>query len=81
MHTILVLAVRMPLPKVSEQATYKKMFPKIHTSVFIGSGFGELVKDMEISLVFHLSNDTTLLQKIVCDLRTNGFSPVVEHDF
>lgn len=51
------------------------------TTLFIGSRFRELIKDMEVTLVFHLTNNTTLLQEVVRDLRADRFTVVIEHDF
>lgn len=50
------------------------------TSLRVGRALGELIKNMEVSLVLHLAYDTTFLEQIVCDLSTYWLSVVVEHD-
>ncbi len=42
---------------------------------------GELIEDVEVSLVANLLNDTVLFEKVVCDVGTDRFALCVEHDF
>lgn len=50
-------------------------------SLFITSCLGKLVEDMEIALIFDLTNNSTLLQQIVGNLGSYWFPSLVKHNF
>ena len=70
-------------PLLSVSATYAKYTCRgsALTSLFRGGGLGKLVEYMEVPLAFDLSNDASFFEQVIRDLRADGFSVVIEHDF
>lgn len=52
-----------------------------NTSIILGSGFCELIKDVKVAFIEDLSYDTVLFQQVVCNVGSDGFALPIELDF